>query len=162
LVAFDVDGTLTDGSILIGPDGEAMKRFSVRDGFGLSLLRRSGLKLAIITARQSAIVALRAGELRFDHVLQGVADKRQALAGLCERERLQPHETAFMGDDWPDLGALGYAGLAAAVSDAAAEVQARAHWVGTVPAGRGAVREFAEWLLRAQGRWETLLGEFSR
>ncbi|MCC7059596.1 MAG: HAD hydrolase family protein [Burkholderiaceae bacterium] len=151
LVALDVDGTLTDGRLFIGPQGEAMKAFSVRDGFGLTLLREAGIVLAVITARQSPIVEVRAAELKFDQVLQGVHDKAEALRELCVRHQLAPTAAAFVGDDWPDLRAMAYAGLAASVADAPAAVRARAHWVSQAPAGHGAVREFAEFLLQAQG-----------
>ncbi|HEY5634003.1 MAG TPA: HAD hydrolase family protein [Burkholderiaceae bacterium] len=157
LLALDVDGTMTDGTIFIGPGQEAMKGFSVRDGFGLALLREAGLKIAVVTARQSSIVATRAAELRFDAIEQGVADKALALAEIASRYGLEPAQAAFMGDDWPDLGAMSIAGLAAAPADAAPEVAAAAHWVSSVAAGRGAVREFAQWLLQARGEFDALL-----
>ncbi len=157
LVALDVDGTLTDGRLFIGPTGEAMKAFSVRDGFGLALLREAGVKLAVITARRSAIVEVRAAELKFDHVLQGVEDKAAALRESCTRFGLGTHQAAFMGDDWPDLGAMALAGLAASVADAPQQVRERAHWVSRAPAGRGAVREFAEFVLHAQDRFDAAL-----
>src|SRR5690606_28109124 len=104
LVALDVDGTLTDGRLFIGPTSKAMKAFSVRDGFGLTLLREADIRLALITARRSAIVEVRAAELRFDEVRQGVGDKAVALRELCERFGLDPQQAAYVGDDWPDLG----------------------------------------------------------
>jgi 3-deoxy-D-manno-octulosonate 8-phosphate phosphatase (KDO 8-P phosphatase) len=157
LLALDVDGTLTDGRINIGPDGEAMKSFSVRDGFGLALLREAGIVLAVITARRSTIVEHRARELRFDHVLQGVPDKASALVGLCRDHGLAPAQAGFVGDDWPDLPALLTAGFAAAPADAVAEVRARAHWVSQAPAGHGAIRELAEFILRARGEFDAAL-----
>ncbi len=129
-----------------------MKAFIVRDGFGLTLLREAGVRIAIVTGRQSSIVATRAAELRFDAVEQGVADKVAALRALAARFGLDLSQTAFMGDDWPDLGAMSVAGLAAAPADAAPEVVAAAHWVSSRPGGRGAVRDFAQWLLGARGR----------
>lgn len=150
LVALDVDGTLTDGRLFIGPSGETMKAFSVRDGFGLTLLREAGVKLAMITARQSAIVEARAAELRFDEVRQGVKDKAVALRETCMRFGLGLQQTAYVGDDWPDLRAMALAGLAASVADAPEAVRRRAHWVSRAPAGRGAVREFAEFVLQSQ------------
>ena len=151
LIAFDVDGTLTDGRIFIGPAGEAMKAFSVRDGFGITLLREAGVKLAIVTARSSAIVELRAAELKFDEVLQGVKDKRAAFAELCARHGVAPDQAGFVGDDWPDLKAMAAAGFAASVADAPQAVRERAHWVSTARAGRGAVRELAEFVLESKG-----------
>ncbi|MBN9430657.1 MAG: HAD-IIIA family hydrolase [Burkholderiales bacterium] len=161
LVALDVDGTLTDGRIFIGPAGEAMKAFSVHDGFGLTLLREAGVKLAIITARQSSIVELRAAELKLDAVVQGAKDKGAALAGLCQRFGIPLAQTAFVGDDWADLSAMAIAGLPASVAGAAPEVRERAHWVSQAPAGRGAVREFAEFLLRARGGFDAALARYT-
>lgn len=162
LIALDVDGTLTDGAILIAADRELFKAFDVRDGFGLTLLRRAGLALAIITGRRSGIVEQRAHELAIPRVLQGVGDKRAALLGLCAELRIAPAQAAFVGDDWPDLPAMAIAGLAATVADAPAELRARAHWVSSRPGGRGAVREFAEWLLDAQGCLDALRAEYLR
>ena len=157
VVAFDVDGTLTDGRIHIGPDGEAMKSFYVRDGLGITLLRRAGLQCALVTARESAIVERRAAELGIDEVMQGVARKGEALAKLAQRAGVAPEQIAYMGDDWPDLPALRRAGLAAAPAGAPPEILQRVHWISRRPAGAGAVREFAEFILRAQGRWQELL-----
>lgn len=162
LLALDVDGTLTDGRINIGPEGEAMKSFSVRDGFGLTLLREAGIRVALVTARRSTIVEARAAELRIEDVLQAVPDKAQALQALCGRHGVALSECAFVGDDWPDLRAMAIAGLAATVADAPLEVRERAHWVSTLRAGRGAVREFAEFVLRAQGAFEPALARYAR
>ena len=157
LLALDVDGTMTDGTLYIGPDAEAMKGFSVRDGFGLALLREAGLRIAIVTARKSSIVATRAAELRFDALMQGAADKGEALRALAAEFGITLDEIAYMGDDWPDLPALAIAGLAAAPADAAEPVLTAAHWVASRPAGHGAVREFAEWLLESRGLLAGLL-----
>ena len=156
LVAFDIDGTLTDGGLYFSADGELCKRFDVRDGFGLTLLRQAGLLIAIVTGRSSGIVARRGEDLGFDAVIQGSRDKHEALLDLCGRFGLSPADCAFMGDDWPDLPALRHVGLAAAVAGASAEVLEIAHWTSTAPAGRGAVREFCEWLLSQQGRLDDL------
>ncbi len=161
LAAFDVDGTLTDGRLYIGGGGEAMKAFSVHDGFGLRLLREAGIVVAIVTARRSTIVEARAAELRIDEVHQGVADKAQALRALCEAHHVGLADCAFVGDDWPDLHAMSIAGFAATVSDAPRAVRERAHWVSTLPAGRGAVREFAEHLLRARGDFDAALERYA-
>jgi 3-deoxy-D-manno-octulosonate 8-phosphate phosphatase (KDO 8-P phosphatase) len=158
-LALDVDGTLTDAHIYIGPQGEAMKAFNVRDGLGLSLLREAGIGLAIITARRSAIVELRAAELRIDEVLQGVSDKASALRDLASRKEVALSEVGFVGDDWTDLPAMAVAGFAASVSDGDCEVRARSHWVSVAPAGRGAIRELASFILRARGQYEGLLAQ---
>lgn len=160
LMAFDVDGTLTDGGLHIGPSGEAFKRFSVRDGLGLVLLREAGIRVALVTGRSSAIVEQRARELHIDTVMQGVGDKAAAMRDLCAQAGLEPTQAGFMGDDWPDLPAMLAVGFAAAVADAAPQVKRVAHWVATAPAGGGAVRELAEYLLRAQGCLDAVLGRF--
>jgi 3-deoxy-D-manno-octulosonate 8-phosphate phosphatase (KDO 8-P phosphatase) len=160
LLALDVDGTLTDGSICIGPAGEAMKIFSVHDGFGLALLREAGLELAIITGRQSAIVQSRAAELRIPHVRQGVHDKAAELRALCAQLGIEPRQAAYMGDDWPDLAAMATAGLALAPANAVLPVRERADWVAVRSGGHGAVREFAEWWLAQQGLLEPLLQRY--
>ncbi|MEN9314828.1 MAG: 3-deoxy-D-manno-octulosonate 8-phosphate phosphatase KdsC [Pseudomonadota bacterium] len=162
VLALDVDGTLTDGTIQIGPTGEAMKGFSVHDGFGLSLLREAGIRLAIVTGRGSEIVARRAEELRFDAVLQRVGDKSAALRELAQRFGCTVAEIAYMGDDWPDLPALAVAGLSAAPADARPEVLACVQWISDRPAGRGAVRELAEWLLTVRGQFRDALERHRR
>ena len=161
LLALDVDGTLTDGTLLIGGDAEIAKPFSVRDGFGLNLLRQAGIEIAIITARQSAIVERRAAELGIGRVHQGGKDKRARLRALCDEVGIEPARAAYMGDDWPDLAVMACCGLAAAPADAAPEVIAAAHWVSTLPAGRGAVRELAMFILDAQGRRAELLARYA-
>jgi len=160
LMAFDVDGTLTDGGLHIGPDGEAFKTFSVRDGLGLVMLQQAGIRVALVTGRSSAIVAQRARELRIDTVLQGVGDKALAMRELCAQAGLEPHQAGFMGDDWPDLPAMLAVGFAATVPGAAIELRRIAHWMVSVPAGAGAARELAEHLLRVQGRLDAALGRF--
>jgi 3-deoxy-D-manno-octulosonate 8-phosphate phosphatase (KDO 8-P phosphatase) len=151
LVALDVDGVLTDGRLYFGVRGEALKAFDVRDGLGLRWLQDAGIELAILTGRRSNIVGARARELGIRRVLQGQADKRAGLQRLLEQTGLQAHDCAYMGDDWPDVPVFGAVGLAATVADAPAEVKRRAHWVAPSPGGRGAVRDFAGLILRAQG-----------
>lgn len=161
LLALDVDGTLTDGRIVIGADGELAKFFSVHDGLGLRLLMDSGISVGIITARDSAIVRARANELRIPHVMQGVANKADALTTLMSRTGHTPEQTAFMGDDLPDLAAMRIAGLAACVANAADEVRHAAHWVASRPGGHGAVRELSEFVLRSCGLWENAIARFT-
>jgi 3-deoxy-D-manno-octulosonate 8-phosphate phosphatase (KDO 8-P phosphatase) len=157
LVALDVDGVLTDGRLYFGARGEAMKAFDVRDGLGIELLREAGIEVAIITGRRSAIVVRRARELGIARVLQGQKDKLSGLRRVLRATGIAPEQCAYMGDDWPDLAAMALAGLAATVSDGAPEVRACAHWVARCGGGRGAVREFAQFLLQAQGRLVELL-----
>lgn len=157
LLALDVDGVLTDGRLHYGPQGEAMKSFDVRDGHGIKLLMRSGIEVALLTARSSDIVATRAHELGLTHVLQGQSDKAAGLAALLGRTGVMAADCAYMGDDWPDLPVLHQVGLATTVADACDDVRAVAHWVSTRAGGHGAVRELAEFILRAQGKFEVLL-----
>lgn len=160
LVAFDVDGTLTDGKLYFGSQGEALKGFSVLDGQGLALLKKAGLRLALVTGRTSEMVRIRAAELKVDRVLQGVKDKRQALLELAQEFALEPLEIAMMGDDWPDLAAFSVAGFCAAPSDAHFEVRQRADWVAQACAGAGAARELCDYILKAKGLYQKLLVSF--
>jgi 3-deoxy-D-manno-octulosonate 8-phosphate phosphatase (KDO 8-P phosphatase) len=153
---FDVDGVLTDGHIYMGPTGESFKAFSVHDGLGLSWLKRSGLRLGIITGRSSDIVTTRAAELGFDEVIQGQLDKLAGLEQLAQKWRLPLDQIGYMGDDWPDLRALEHCGLPASVASAPAPIKAACQWISNAPAGAGAVRELAENLLHMRGQWQTI------
>jgi 3-deoxy-D-manno-octulosonate 8-phosphate phosphatase (KDO 8-P phosphatase) len=157
LMIFDVDGVLTDGLLYYGANGEAMKAFNVRDGHGVKLLREGGIEVAILTARQSEIVAGRARELGIERVVQGAADKVAGFERVLRETRMSEQHCGYMGDDWPDLAVLARVGFAAAVADAAPEVRGAAHWVAAATGGRGAVRELAEFVLRAQGRFDALV-----
>jgi len=157
LLVLDVDGVLTDGRLHFGADGEALKVFDVRDGLGIKLLRESGIAVAILSARSSAIVERRARELGIERVVQGASDKGAAFAALAQSLGVVPAHCAYVGDDWPDLAVLVRVGFAATVADAAPEVRRAAHWIATAGGGRGAVRELAEFILRAQGRFDELL-----
>jgi 3-deoxy-D-manno-octulosonate 8-phosphate phosphatase (KDO 8-P phosphatase) len=158
LVACDIDGTLTDGTLYFAGSGELCKGFSVRDGLGLVLLREAGIKIVVITGRSSDIVQTRANDLRFDACLQGVKNKRVALEEACATFGLSVSEAAMIGDDWPDLPAMAVCGLAVAVANASPAVLAASHWRSTALPGHGAVREFAEWLLQEQGLFDFALG----
>ena len=160
LLALDVDGTLTDGHLWFGPQGEVMKAFSVLDGQGLALLRKAGCQLALITGRSSGIVELRARELQIADVVQGSRDKLASLQAVAARHGLAAHQVAFMGDDWPDLAPMRWCGLPAAPADAHREVCQRAHFLSSRPAGAGAVRELCDALLMAQGTYQGLLQSF--
>jgi 3-deoxy-D-manno-octulosonate 8-phosphate phosphatase (KDO 8-P phosphatase) len=156
LAAFDVDGVLTDGTLLLGADGAEHKNFHVHDGFGLVLLLEHGLQLAVISSRNSPIVAERMRALGVQHVRQGVDDKHAALGDLLRDAGLGADAACFTGDDLPDLPAMQSAGLGIAVADAHPLVRAGADWVTSRPGGRGAVREVCELLLRAQGAWDAI------
>lgn len=161
LMILDVDGVLTDGRLYYGAGGEAMKAFDVRDGHGIKLLREAGIEVAILTARRSEMVSTRAHDLGIARVVQGAADKVAGFAALCGETGTPEQRCGYIGDDWPDLAVLLRAGFAATVADAAPEVRAAAHWVSAAPGGHGAVRQLAEFVLRAQGRFEALLARHS-
>ncbi|HTR08460.1 MAG TPA: 3-deoxy-D-manno-octulosonate 8-phosphate phosphatase [Paraburkholderia sp.] len=157
LMIFDVDGVLTDGSLMFTGAGDTMKSFNSQDGHGAKLLREAGIDTAIITGRRSEIVAVRAKELKITHLWQGVEDKRVAFAELLAQTGVAPEECGYMGDDWPDLGVMLQCGFAAAPADAHADVLSRAHWVSDKRGGHGAVREVTDLILRAQNRYEAML-----
>ena len=158
----DVDGVLTDGSIFIGGEKE-FKRFNIRDGLGLVLARRAGLKVGWVSARPSLATKLRADELKIDFLVQqnDAVSKTAAIEQLLAREKFSWAETCFVGDDIIDLGPLTRAGLAVAVGDAMPEAKAAAHWVTRAAGGRGAVREVLEMILQAQGIWEPFVVHYS-
>ena len=162
LAVFDVDGVLTDGRLILGSGGEEHKSFHVHDGLGLVMLREAGLKVAVISARSSAIVAERMASLGIEFVYQGREDKHASLSGLLQELDMAPEQTAFTGDDLLDLPAMSLAGLAIAVANAHPFVQEHADWVTTREGGRGAVREVCELLLRAQGRLDEMCRAYLR
>jgi 3-deoxy-D-manno-octulosonate 8-phosphate phosphatase (KDO 8-P phosphatase) len=151
LAIFDVDGVMTDGTLYIGAQGEAFKAFNILDGHGVKMLQSAGIAAAIISGRSSEAVARRAAELAIAHVVQGTSDKVAAFEALIAGLALQPGECAFVGDDLPDLPVMRLCGLAVAVANAADAVKSAAHYVTRASGGRGAVREFCELVLRAQG-----------
>lgn len=157
LLLLDVDGVLTDGSIVYADDGTEIKRFHVRDGSGLKFWQRAGNRAAIVSGRTSKAVEMRAAELGVSPVLQGRPDKLPAFAEVLALTGLRPDEVCAIGDDLPDLPVLRRCGLAVAVADACPEVRAAAHYVTAAPGGRGAVREAVEWLLKSQGKWDDVL-----
>lgn len=158
LMAFDIDGVLTDGSLWYNESGETMKRFNALDGHGLRLMGESGVKVALITGRQGLIVARRAAELGISLVLQGVRDKAQALTTLAQEQGHTLDQIGFMGDDIIDLPALQRVGFAASVPNAPPYVSQAAHWVSSERGGHGAARECCDLILAAQGRLRTFFG----
>jgi 3-deoxy-D-manno-octulosonate 8-phosphate phosphatase (KDO 8-P phosphatase) len=149
LLVLDVDGVLTDGSLFIGPGGEAFKRFHVHDGAGIKAVQAVGIQVALVSARSSAAVALRASELNVQHLIQGESDKGSALAGLRAALRLPESAVAAVGDDMADIPMLAGAGLAIAVANARPEVRRIADLVTAAAGGHGAVREVCDLLLNA-------------
>jgi len=157
LLVLDVDGVLTDGGVHYTSAGEEMKSFSILDGLGIKLARRAGIEVAIITGRESPMVQRRAAELGIGHCVQGREDKLAALGELLPTLGLTLAETAYMGDDLPDLPAILAAGLGLTVANAGTDVARRAAWRSTARGGHGAVREACEMLLRARGQWDALV-----
>ena len=154
LLVLDVDGVLTDGGIYMGPDGEAMKRFDIKDGLGIALWHRAGGMTAILTGRSSKIVENRAKELHISVVRQGCTDKRTAYEKLKAELKISDEEIAYIGDDIIDLPVMKQVGLPVAVADAVPEVRSVACVVAAHKGGLGAIRETVERILRAQGRFE--------
>ncbi len=184
LILFDVDGVLTDGKIWIfpAPAGAQQsvlqranqhggkggfgfhstslieaKGFHAHDGTAISLARLAGLKTGLITKRLSETVALRARDLKIDHVHQGIQDKAAVLQQILEKERITAAETAFVGDDVIDLPVMRRCGLAIAVKNARPEVKAEAHWITSHAGGDGAARDAVEYILKAQGKWKKVV-----
>lgn len=160
LVAFDIDGVMTDGGLHYTDDGHELKTFNVQDGLGIVLLRRAGIEVAIITGRTSNVVACRANDLGVKHVFHGVGDKRSVSAKLLEELGLDWSELAFMGDDLIDLAAMARCGLAIAPANARPIVKDRAHIVTEAGGGKGAVREAIEFILTAQGKLEAAFAPY--
>jgi 3-deoxy-D-manno-octulosonate 8-phosphate phosphatase (KDO 8-P phosphatase) len=176
LLLFDVDGVLTDGKLFFVPQDShqppsssagrtaqgqfEVKGFHAHDGVANSLARIAGLKTGLITRRCSETVALRARDLKIDHVHQGIADKGKCLEELAKREGLKPEEAAFVGDDVVDLTAMRAAGFAIAVQNARAEVKKVAHYITPHAGGDGALRDAVEFILKAQGKWHRIVDEY--
>lgn len=153
-LVLDVDGVLTDGSIIYTSSGEEIKAFYAQDGLALALAKRCGMKLAIITGRTSPMVERRVKELKFDFLRMGSGNKSQALRELSEETGIPFEHMAYMGDDLNDLGPLSKVGLALAPANGVGEVKEVAHYVTKARGGSGAVREALEMILKAQGQWE--------
>ena len=164
LVVLDVDGVMTDGGIYLGAvDGTTLefKRYDIQDGLGIHLMQKAGLRVAIITGRVSDSVRLRAAELGVEDLVQDPdAQKLPPFLRMLDRHGIAPSETAFIGDDFPDMAVLRLAGLPVAVGNAVAEVKAVCAVQLTRHGGHGAVREFAELLLRARGDWESVTARY--
>ena len=161
LILTDCDGVMTDGRLYYGNSGaEEIKIFNIHDGLGFKLARQAGLKIGIISGRQSAMLAARARELNVDYLYQGNDSKLGAYEEICAAENLGDEQIAYLGDDLHDLHLLQRVGLAIAVNNAVTEVKAATHFITTKNGGEGAVREAIEMILKAQGHWEKLLPQF--
>lgn len=161
LLALDVDGVLTDGSILLDDNGMETKRFNVRDGFGLRLWARLGFRSAVITGRTGAALQHRAIELGLSDIIQGSGNKSESLDALITRTGVPADQIAFLGDDWPDLPALRRVGYPMAVADADEEVRRLAAFTTSRPGGRGAVREAVMHLIGAKGLMDRALSFYA-
>ncbi len=158
LLLSDVDGVMTDGTVLLLPDGSEAKAFHIRDGLAVVLAKRAGLRTGLITGRgPSEVVTRRAADLGMDVVRQGAADKGQALRAILADLDLRPDQVAYIGDDVNDLPVLTQVGLSAAPADAPLEVRLHAFMVTEAPGGHGCLREFVEAILRARGDWEPIV-----
>lgn len=160
LLLLDVDGVLTDGTLLYTGADQESKSFHTQDGFGLRLLGEAGIDVGIITARESAVVKRRAEELKMNYIYQGVPNKNKAFKDILIKTGYKPIEIAYMGDDWLDLVLLQQVGLAAAPANAVAEVQETAHFIAGKNGGEGAVRQLCNLLLEAKGLTEKLLQKY--
>lgn len=161
LLVFDVDGVLTDGTVLLHADGSESKGFHIRDGAGIVMAQRAGLTVGLLSARPSAATTQRAAQLGVRIVIQGGGSKIEGYERILRDTGLTDAEVAYMGDDLLDLPVLARAGLSAAPADGVAEVRGCVHWVSASAGGRGAVRELIETVLRAQGRWDAALKEYT-
>jgi len=161
LILLDVDGVLTDGTVIMHGDGSESKGFHIRDGAAIVWAMQAGVQVGLLSARTSAATTRRAAQLGIRIVSQGAANKEAEFDRLRDEHGFEETEVAYMGDDLLDLPTLARAGLAAAPADAAPEVRARAHWTSTTGGGRGAVRELIELILDAQDRWDAIVKDFS-
>jgi 3-deoxy-D-manno-octulosonate 8-phosphate phosphatase (KDO 8-P phosphatase) len=160
LLILDVDGVLTDGSIILDNDGNEFKAFHVRDGHGIRMLGKPGMPVAIITGRYSKVVERRAAELGIVDIFQRCHNKLEAYRELLDKYGLSDRQTAYIGDDVVDIPLLKRVGLAVSVADGCDEAKAAAMLVTEHCGGRGAVREVTDLLLRAQGRLDQLIDEY--
>jgi 3-deoxy-D-manno-octulosonate 8-phosphate phosphatase (KDO 8-P phosphatase) len=157
LVLSDVDGVMTDGTVLLLPGGQEGKAFHIRDGLGVVLAHRAGLMTGVLSGRRSEVTAQRASELGMKVVRQGMIDKAAAFREILAEQGLQAHEVAYIGDDVNDLPVMELAGLSAAPADAPLEVRGQAFMVTDAAGGGGCLREFLEAILRARGDWDRVV-----
>ncbi len=161
ILLLDVDGVLTDGTIIYTHDGGESKGFNTKDGFGLRILQEAGVGVGLITARSSASVSRRAADLKMKYVVQGTNNKMQAYEDILLKSGLRPEQTAYMGDDWLDLPLLKRVGLAATPANGMAEVRRQVHFVTSRPGGHGAVREVCDLILEARGQLASMFATYS-
>jgi len=160
LLILDCDGVLTDGRIIMLPDGDETKAFDVKDGHAMVMAQRAGLRIAIISGRKSSVVRARATELGVAHLHEMAWVKMEPYEKILAEEGLTDDEVCFVGDDVVDIPLLRRAGLGVAVADAVEEAKQHSHLVTTKPGGRGAVREVIEFILKAQDKWDDALARY--
>ncbi len=160
LLALDVDGVLTDGTIILSADGSESKRFNLHDGHGIKLWHRAGFKTALISGREAEATGVRARQLSINYVMQGQIQKLPAFESVLEQAGVEPLQVAYVGDDLLDIPLVVRAGLGAAVADAVEELKDRADMITDRGGGAGAVREVIEYILKATGRWEALMERY--
>jgi 3-deoxy-D-manno-octulosonate 8-phosphate phosphatase (KDO 8-P phosphatase) len=159
LLLFDVDGVLSDGAVVMSSDGSEWKAFFVRDGAAVIWARRAGLTVGLLSGRTSEATTRRARELGIEVIAQGQLDKRRAYERIRDGAGLTDDEVAYMGDDMLDLPVMARVGISAAPADAVPDVLSRVDWISQHRGGRGAVRDFIELVLRARGRWKSIVDE---
>jgi len=162
MILMDVDGTLTDGRLMLMPDGAEVKSYHVRDGMGILLAHLVGFKTGIITGKTSPELVHRAQRLKILELHQGILDKQKVLHRILDKYRLSLEEIAYIGDDLGDLPVIRKTGLAGAVADAHPEVIKHSHYVCRARGGHGAVREFIEFIFDAQDKWGEVNAVVSR
>ncbi len=160
LVIFDVDGVLTAGILSYGTDGIEVKNFHVHDGQGIKLLKQSGVDVGIITTCKSSIVKKRMQDLGIDHLYQNKVDKLPAYEELKQKLHLSDEQIAYVGDDLPDLPMLKRVGLAITVSNAPKIIQQHTHWITKAKGGKGAAREVCDFIMQAQGTYQTIVDSY--
>jgi len=154
LLLLDVDGVLTDGRIIYDSHGQDSKFFDVHDGLGVYLLKKSGIGTILVTAKGSRTIKPRANDMRVEEVLEDVRNKGAILAKVLKKYKVKREEVCFVGDDLVDLGLMKRVGLPIAVANACSEIKKSSCYITTKYGGRGAVREVAELILKAQGKWK--------
>lgn len=153
MILMDVDGTLTDGSLFVLPDGREIKSYHVRDGMGILMARLAGFKTGIITGKTSEGLKIRAEKLKVVELYQGIIHKKKVFFEILDKHSLQAEETAYIGDDLGDLPVIKLAGFSGAVADAHIEIKKYSHFICRNPGGKGAVREFIEFIFDSQNKW---------
>ncbi len=161
MIIMDVDGTLTDGTLLLLPDGEELKSYNVLDGLGILLAHLAGIKTGIITGKTSKPLAKRAKNLKVSELYQGILDKKKVLFEILSRYTLQAEEVAYIGDDLGALDVIKEVGFAGAVANAHAIIKEHSHFHCRLEGGKGAVREFIEFILTVQDKWGIIQNNIS-